>query len=112
VEVRTRCAHVRQALTDRDHTSAGVLTYIEKSGATFLRPGARRLGLFTAAEFSAHLQAKAVLQGFSLTRPAAEFIKELASTSTLHGTAYRVRLPDGTERDVKEWLAERFARQP
>lgn len=106
-EVTSRCEKIRKALDDIEATAVGVLRYIEKSNGTFLRPGARH-SRYTAERFAAHLQTKAALASFTLTRPAKEFIEQIATKSSLHDTAYRVILPDGTEKDLKEWLGEKF----
>ena len=84
-----------------------VLKYIEASDAIFLRPGGHRTNL-SGSQFSAHLQGKAVLEGFSLTRPASDFIASIASDSSLHGTAYTVKFADGTEMEVQDWLKRAF----
>lgn len=106
-EVAHRCATIRESLAGVEQTALGVLQYIEKSGGTFFRHGGRRTN-FDGPKFAAHLRAKAVLGRFSLTGSAKEFIQKVATTSSLHGTAYRVLLPDGTELDVKEWLGKKY----
>jgi len=106
-EVRARCAKIREAIENAEATALGVLAYIERSGATFLRPG-KGFSSFTAQQFSAHLQTKAVLLRCSLTAKPAEFIEKIASMSSLHHASYRVRLADGTETTTREWLKEKF----
>lgn len=88
-------------------SAVDVLKYIETSDGIFLRPGGERTNL-SGREFSAHLQGKAVLGGFSLTGSASNFIVEIASASSLHGTDYKVKLPDGAEIEAKVWLAQKF----
>lgn len=85
-----------------------VLKYIEASGAVFFRPGGHRTNL-TGHQFSAHLQGKSVLEGFSLTRSAGDFIANIASDSSLHGTVYSVKFPDGSEMEVQAWLTMAFS---
>ena len=109
-EIALRCVKIREALEDLDQTALGVLRYIEKSNGRFFRPKGSRTD-FDGPHFSAHLQAKAMLFSFSLTRPAKEFVDEIASRSSLRHTAYRIRLPNGTEMDVKEWLGKRFRQE-
>jgi hypothetical protein len=106
-EVTHRCAGIREAWADLEQTGLGVLRYIEKSGGTFYRPGGRRTN-YDGPKFSAHLRAKAVLNSVSLTVSAKEFIAKVATTSSLHGTAYWVALPDGTELELREWLAKKY----
>ena len=111
-EVQVRCAKIRAAIGNPAQTALGVLALIESSKATFLRPGAARFKVLTGEQFAAHLRAKATFQKFTLTRPAAEFIDEVAAKSTLHGQAYRIKLEDGTEKELKEWLEEKAKVKP
>ncbi|MBI3832537.1 MAG: DUF5329 family protein [Planctomycetes bacterium] len=106
-EVQARCAKIRNAIGDPNRTAAHVLEALEKSNATFLRPGGHLLGSkFDGKNFAAHLRAKAMLQKFELTRPAREFVDEIAEKSSLHDSAYRVVFEDGKEQDLKAWLVE------
>lgn len=106
-EVKQRCAKIRAGIGDPNRTAAHALEAIEKSNATFMRPGGRMLGsTFDGRGFAAHLRAKAMLQKFELTRSAKDFVDEVATKSSLHNTAYRVLLEDGKEKDLREWLVE------
>jgi len=108
-EVKQRCKQVRAAIGDPNKTAAHVLEAIEKSGATFVRPGGRFLGsTFDGPKFAAHLRTKALVQKFELTRPACEFVEEVAHKSSLRDTKYAIVLPDGTQKDLKDWLAEKL----
>ena len=106
-EVKKRCAQIREALKDADQTAVGVLTYIEKSELTFLREGGKHSD-FDGPAFSKWLQGKAMLQDVSLTSSAKDFIKRIASKSSLHNTPYQVRLKSGEVLDVREWLAKKY----
>jgi hypothetical protein len=106
-EVQARCAKIRNAIGDPNKTAAHVIETIERSKATFVRPGSKFLGAnFDGKGFAAHLRAKAMLQKFELTRSAKDFVDEVATKSSLHNTAYRVVLEDGKEKDLREWLVE------
>lgn len=107
LEVRARCAKLREMIAQPEQTAVGVLKHIEGSGLTFLRPGGLR-ARYDAAGFAKHLQGKAWLAQVSLTCSAREFIEKVATKSSLHGAAYRVRLADGTEKDLADWLEEKF----
>lgn len=108
-EAQQRCKKIRAAIGDPNRTAAHVLEIIEKSGATFMRPGGRFLGsTFDGPKFAAHLRAKALVQKFELTRPAREFVEEIAQKSSLRDTKYVIVLPDGTPKDLKDWLLEKL----
>ena len=110
LEVRTRCAQIREAIGDPNATALAVLEKIGKSDGMFIRPGASRISLtkhyFTGPEFVKHLRRKAALQNFSLSGPAGDFVEKIASESSLRKAPYIVRLNDGSEKELKAWLSE------
>jgi len=116
LEIRARCAKLREAIGDPTATALAVLAKIEKTEATFVRPGASRLSLtkhyFTGIEFAKHLRTKAAVQNVTLTTPAGEFVDKIASESALKQTPYTVRLADGTERELRAWLSETLKLKP
>ena len=110
LEIRARCAKLREAIGDPTATALAVLAKIEKTDAMFVRPGASRLSLtrhyFSGPEFAKHLRTKATVQNVTLTTPAGEFVEKVASESSIKQAPYTVRLADGTERELKAWLSE------
>jgi len=68
-------------------------------GVVFIRNGSDH----TAAEAAAHLQRKRAAAGDKVRTPE-QFIDVLGSRSSMTGTPYRVRLPDGREIDSAVWL--------
>jgi len=68
-------------------------------GVVFIRNGSDH----TAAEAAAHLQRKRAAAGDKVRTPE-QFIDVLGSRSSMTGTPYRVRLPDGREVDSAVWL--------
>lgn len=106
-EVEARCRRIRETIGDPSITALAVLEHIEKSEAVFLRPGGLRTN-FDGKGFAAHLRAKAALMNFSLIQPAPAFIEKVATSSSRHGAAYLIRLPDGEEMQVAEWLKQKF----
>jgi len=69
------------------------------NGVVFIRNGSDH----TAAEAAAHLQRKREGAGDKVRTPE-QFIEVLGSRSSMTGTPYRVRLPDGREIDSAVWL--------
>lgn len=116
LEIRTRCAKLREAIGDPNATALAVLAKIEKTDGTFVRPGHSRVSLtkhwFTGPEFAKHLRAKAAVLNVSLTTPAGEFIEKVASESSIKQQPYRVSLKDGTEKELKDWLGETLKLAP
>jgi hypothetical protein len=110
LEIRTRCAKLRDAIGDPNATALAVLAKIEKSDAIFVRPGASRIKIgkhyFTGPEFAKHLRTKAAVNNFTLTHSASEFVDMIASESSLHQAPYTVSLADGTVIELKIWLAD------
>ncbi|MCY3023275.1 MAG: DUF5329 family protein [Planctomycetota bacterium] len=105
VEVKQRCQLLREAINKPDRTALAALKAIENSDVTFVRKSERGM---TGKQFASHLQAKAWINGFSLTDTADAFIEKIATRSILHGSEYRVRLPDGTMKSLKDWLNEQL----
>lgn len=83
-----------------------LLARVRVSGIVFIRNGSDH----TAEEAAKHLGDKWSRAGDRITT-AEEFIEQLASRSSQSGEAYRVRLPDGTEREAGPWLREQLAAQ-
>lgn len=81
-----------------------LLTSIASSGIVFIRNGSDH----SASDAADHLRSKWSRAGDRITT-AESFIDVLGSTSSQSGDAYRVRLPDGTERDAGPWLHEQLA---
>ncbi|HET6585148.1 MAG TPA: DUF5329 domain-containing protein [Nannocystaceae bacterium] len=76
-----------------------LIAAVEASGIVFIRNGSEH----SASDAAAHLRSKWSRAGDRVTT-AESFIDVLASTSSQSGDPYRVRLPDGTERDAGPWL--------
>lgn len=85
----------------------GLLAVVRGSGIVFIRNGREH----TAEEAASHLRDKWSRAGDRIAT-ADDFIEQLASRSSQSGEAYRVRLPDGTERDAGPWLREQLAAAP
>jgi hypothetical protein len=87
LEIRARCARLRDAIGDPTATALAVLAKIEKADGTFTRPGHSRISLtkhwFTGPEFAKHLRAKAAVLNVTLTTPAGEFVEKVASESSI-----------------------------
>ncbi len=81
-----------------------LLEVVRTSGITFIRNG----GEHDAAAAVKHLRDKWARAGDQI-KTAAEFIDQLATRSSQSGEAYRVRLPDGSEREAGRWLHEQLA---
>lgn len=84
-----------------------LLAVVRGSGIVFLRNGREH----TAEEAASHLRDKWSNAGDRIATTD-DFIEQLASRSSQSGEAYRVRLPDGTERDAGPWLREQLAALP
>lgn len=76
---------------------------VAASGIVFIRNGSEH----SASEAADHLRTKYSRAG-DRVKTAEQFIDVLGSTSSQSGEPYRVRLPDGTERDAGPWLHERL----
>lgn len=79
---------------------------VAKSGVIFIRNGTEH----SASEAADHLRTKWSRAG-DRVKTADEFIEALGSRSSQTGEPYRVRLPDGTERDAGPWLRDLLAGQ-
>lgn len=90
------------ARSEHDRIEA-LLAAIASSGIVFVRNGSDH----SAAEAADHLRTKWSRAGDRVTT-AESFIDGLGSTSSQTGEPYRVRLPDGTERDAGPWLHEQL----
>jgi hypothetical protein len=84
-----------------------LLAVVRGSGIVFLRNGREH----TAEEAATHLRDEWSNAGDRIAT-ADDFIEQLASRSSQSGEAYRVRLPDGTERESGPWLREQLAALP
>jgi hypothetical protein len=90
-------------LPENDRIEA-LLAAIASSGIVFIRNGSDH----SASDAADHLRNKWSRAGDRVTT-AESFIDVLGSTSSQSGEPYRVRLPDGTERDAGPWLHEQLA---
>lgn len=82
---------------------ADLLRWIEDSPARFLRNGQEHAGVRAAS----HLRAKFVHSGAEV-RSVDEFIERTASRSDASGEPYVVRMQDGTEQKLADWLRVRL----
>jgi hypothetical protein len=80
-----------------------LIAAIAASGIVFIRNGTEH----SASEAADHLRTKWSRAGNRIAT-AESFIDNLGSTSSQSGDPYRVRLPDGTERDAGPWLHEQL----
>ena len=80
-----------------------LIAAIAASGIVFIRNGTEH----SAGEAADHLRTKWSRAGDRVAT-AESFIDALGSTSSQSGEPYRVRLPDGTERDAGPWLHEQL----
>ena len=80
-----------------------LIAAIAASGIVFIRNGTEH----SASEAADHLRTKYSRAG-DRVETAEQFIDVLGSTSSQSGEPYRVRLPDGTERDAGPWLHEQL----
>jgi hypothetical protein len=90
------------AKTESERIEA-LIAAISASGIVFIRNGMEH----SASEAADHLRSKWSRAGSRITT-AESFIDNLGSTSSQSGEPYRVRLPDGTERDAGPWLYEQL----
>ncbi|MBC8068439.1 MAG: DUF5329 domain-containing protein [Deltaproteobacteria bacterium] len=74
---------------------------VARSGVVFIRNGTEH----DSAAAAEHLRTKWSRAGDRIATADA-FIEQLGSRSSQSGEAYRVRMPDGTERDAGPWLHE------
>jgi len=81
-----------------------LLGAIASSGIVFIRNGSDH----SASDAADHLRSKWSRAGDRIST-AESFVDNLGSTSSQSGDPYRVRLPDGTERDAGPWLHEQLA---
>lgn len=113
VELRVRAAG-QGAATEPDDTPIvderarieKLIAAVSSSGVVFIRNGTEH----TSSEAADHLRTKWSRAG-DRVKTADEFIDVLGSRSSQTGEPYRVRLPDGTERDAGPWLRELLAAQ-
>jgi len=80
-----------------------LIAAIAASGIVFIRNGTEH----SARDAADHLRTKWSRAGDRIAT-AESFIDGLGSTSSQSGEPYRVRLPDGTERDAGPWLHEQL----
>lgn len=91
---------VAQALSEREKIEL-LLGHVAGADLVFIRNGSEH-----APEAAAkHLRSKWKSAGEQI-RTAREFVEQIASRSATTGKAYRVRFPDGSERDSRDWLLE------
>jgi len=97
--VATPATHATAARTPAAEIDALIDRVAHAKGVVFIRNGSDH----TAAEAAAHLQRKRAAAGDKVRTPE-QFIDVLGSRSSMTGTPYRVRLPDGREIDSAVWL--------
>lgn len=113
VELRVRAAG-QGTVAKPDDTSAvderarieTLIDAVAKSGVVFIRNGTEH----TSSEAADHLRTKWSRAG-DRVKTADDFIEALGSRSSQSGEPYRVRMPDGSERDAGPWLRELLAAQ-
>jgi hypothetical protein len=81
-----------------------LLNAIEQSNLVFIRNGTE----YSAPRAREHLEMKLSRSGGRITT-AAQFIEHLASRSSMTGTPYYVKLPDGRRMRAAVWLREKLA---
>ncbi|HWB74382.1 MAG TPA: DUF5329 domain-containing protein [Nannocystaceae bacterium] len=112
VELRVRAAGQEavapqpDAAVDERARIEKLIDAVAKSGIVFIRNGSEH----SASEAADHLRTKWSRAG-DRVKTADDFIEALGSRSSQSGEPYRVRLPDGTERDSGPWLRELLAAQ-
>lgn len=92
------------AVVDERARIEGLLAAVEHSGVVFIRNGSEH----DARAAADHLRTKWSRAGDGIDTAEA-FIDRLGTRSSQSGEAYRVRLPDGTEREAGPWLHEQLA---
>ena len=108
LDVRVRAAGTTKpddgkAVDERARIEA-LIDAVAKSGVIFIRNGSE----YDAAAAADHLRTKWSRAG-DRVKTAEEFIEVLGSRSSQTGEPYRVRLPDGTERESGPWLRDLLA---
>jgi uncharacterized protein DUF5329 len=93
-------APVAAAVDERARIEA-LIDAVARSGVVFIRNGTEH----DSAAAAEHLRTKWSRAGDRIGT-ANEFIEQLGSRSSQSREAYRVRMPDGTERDAGPWLHE------
>ncbi|MCU0846404.1 MAG: DUF5329 domain-containing protein [Spirochaetes bacterium] len=81
-----------------------LLDEIEKSGAVFIRNN----GMYPSTEARRHLELKMKNAGGRI-KTASQFIEHVASKSSFSGEAYFIRMKNGREYKVADWLREKLA---
>ena len=81
-----------------------LLDEIENSGAVFIRNN----GMYPSSEARRHLELKMKNAGGRI-KTAREFIEHVASKSSFSGEAYFIRMKNGREYKVADWLREKLA---
>lgn len=81
-----------------------LIASVEDSGGTFVRNGSEH----SATAAAAHMRMKLSRAGGAI-RTAQQFIKYIATKSSITGIAYRIKLPDGSEHKSADWLRARLA---
>jgi len=87
---------------ERERTERLIAT-VERADVVFIRNGREH----DAGEAAAHLRRKWEQAGDRI-RTAEDFIEQVGSRSSQSGEPYRIRTPDGTERESAHWLRERL----
>jgi len=93
---------ITAGLSERDRIEQ-LLSSMESSTLVFIRNGKE----YPGAEAADHLRRKWKAAG-DRVRTAEQFIEHLASRSSISGSAYRVRLADGTVMNSGTWLTGRL----
>ncbi len=91
------------ALSESQKITA-LLDAIEESNLIFIRNGTE----YSASRAREHLEMKLSRAGNRI-RTAAQFIEHLASRSSMTGSIYYVKLPDGRRMRAADWLREKLA---
>jgi hypothetical protein len=100
----SRAAATRPALTESAKIELLLDAITKSSGAKFIRNGAEHDGKAAAD----HLRSK-WRSAASDIKTAKDFIEKLATTSSMSGKPYEVKLPDGSKVKLRDWLTERLS---
>jgi hypothetical protein len=97
-------ATTRPALTEEAKIERLLQTIADDKGAKFIRNNSEHDGKAAAD----HLRSKWRSAG-SKIKTAKSFIENIASSSSMSGKSYEVKLADGTKVKLRDWLTERLA---
>jgi hypothetical protein len=88
-----------------------VLELLEASKLRFLRVESDEIELRTGPEMASHMRLKHALDG-GPELSASQFIRRYCTRSFWHGTDYLVRLEDGREARLADWLEQQLQGRP